>query len=105
VPPPTPAKPTVARKTPAREPAASAAPPKRAAHYIQVGAFSRRENAVAARERAAAALGVPPEALQLQEATLYRVVAGPFAQPTESAAAAEKIRAATGLQAVPIQLR
>ncbi|MCX7275037.1 MAG: SPOR domain-containing protein [Burkholderiales bacterium] len=71
--------------------------------FPQIGAFGQSDNAQAARLRAALALGVPPERLQVQSAgALFRVLAGPYSQRDEALADAERVRLATGLRPVPV---
>ena len=74
--------------------------------YLQIGAFAQRENALAARSRAAAVLGLPLDRVQLRsgEGTLVKVLAGPYAQRADALAAAEKLRQSTDLRPVPALL-
>ncbi len=67
--------------------AAGAALPPGQGLYLQIGAFGQRDNALAARSRAAAVLGIPVERIQLRpgEGALIRVLAGPF-QPARRGA-------------------
>ena len=71
--------------------------------YLQIGAFARRENALAARSRAATVLGMPLERIQLHsdEGALFKVLAGPFSQRADALAAADKLRQLTELRPVP----
>ena len=65
--------------------------------YLQLGAFSNRENALAAQSRLKILLpwlSVPIEIYP--EAALFKVHAGPYNKRDDAAAAAEQIRAATG---------
>ena len=65
--------------------------------YLQLGAFSNRENALAAQSRLKILLpwlSVPIEIYP--EAALFKVHAGPYNKRDDAAAAAERIRAATG---------
>ncbi len=74
--------------------------------YLQIGAFAQRENALAARSRTAAVLGLPLERIQLRsgEGALVKVLAGPYAQRADALAAAEKLRLSTDLRPVPALL-
>lgn len=74
--------------------------------YLQIGAFALRDNALAARSRAAAVLGVPAERIQLRsgEGSLFKVLAGPFTQRADALAAADKLRQSTDLRPVPALL-
>jgi rare lipoprotein A len=71
--------------------------------WLQLGAFSQQERALAARERAASLLGLPPVQLPLQPAgALWRVLAGPYASRGDAVSAAERLRQGTDLQPIPI---
>jgi rare lipoprotein A len=83
--------------------ASTAVAPAGAPLFLQIGAFGQSDNAQAARLRAALALGVPPERLQVQSAgALFRVLAGPYSQRDAALADAERVRVATGLRPVPV---
>ena len=87
-------------------PGAGAALPTGQLLYLQIGAFAQRDNALTARSRAAAVLGMPLESIQLRsgEGTLFKVLAGPYAQRADALAAADKLRQSTDLRPVPTLL-
>jgi len=71
--------------------------------WLQMGAFSQAERAQVARDRGAAALGLPADRLVVQPASgLWRLLAGPYGSRGEAMAAAERVRQATDLAPIPI---
>ncbi len=71
--------------------------------WLQMGVFAQQERALAIRERAAAVLGQPAAGIRLQPADdRWRVLAGPFGSRADAVAAGERLREATGLQAIPV---
>jgi rare lipoprotein A len=71
--------------------------------WLQLGAFSQQERALAARERAAAVLGVSPAQMPLQPAgAIWRVLAGPYTSRGDAVSAGERLRQGTDLQPIPI---
>ncbi len=72
-----------------------ALPPGR---YVQLGAYQSREGADAALARLRAS-GLPEPVAVRRDGALHKLVAGPYAQPTEAQAAQRRLRAATGIEA------
>ncbi|NBS66680.1 MAG: septal ring lytic transglycosylase RlpA family protein [Betaproteobacteria bacterium] len=66
--------------------------------YVQLGAYQSREGAEAALARLRAS-GLPEPVMVRQDGALHKLVAGPYAQPTEAQAAQRRLRAATGIEA------
>lgn len=83
---------------PAASPAAVAAlAPGR---YVQVGAYQTRSSAQAALERLLARPGGLPETVMVrQDGALFKLVAGPYAQPAQAQEALRRLRSATGIDA------
>ncbi|TFV96524.1 septal ring lytic transglycosylase RlpA family protein [Oxalobacteraceae bacterium OM1] len=72
-----------------------------AAFYLQLGAFSQRANAEAARERLAPAA---PSPLEVVEAgPLFRIYSGPFASRSDAAAAAQRMLESGAGKAMVVQ--
>ena len=108
---------TVQRDPRAPVPAAAAAPPTpgaavtaapvdaaaAAAPWLQLGAFTARENAEAVLARVRAALGERVGArLEIRrDGAMHRVVAGPYPDRAQALAAAERIRTSTDLRPFP----
>jgi rare lipoprotein A len=66
--------------------------------YVQLGAYQSREGAEAALARLRAS-GLPEPVEVRRDGALHKLVAGPYAQPTEAQAAQRRLRAATGIEA------
>lgn len=78
-------------------PASSSASAKPAQAYLQLGAFSSRENAEAIRTRLASQLDWLRQPLEIVgDGRLFRLVTGPFVTRDDSAAAAQRIQRSTG---------
>jgi len=86
-----------AREAPAAAPSSlsDGLPPGR---YVQLGAYQSREGAEAALARLRAS-GLPEPVEVRRDGVLHKLVAGPYAQPTEAQAAQRRLRAATGIEA------
>jgi rare lipoprotein A len=86
-----------AREAPAAAPSSlsDGLPPGR---YVQLGAYQSREGAEAALARLRAS-GLPEPVEVRRDGALHKLVAGPYAQPTEAQAAQRRLRAATGIEA------
>jgi rare lipoprotein A len=61
-------------------------------HYLQLGAYSRAENAQSARDRHAQRAGSMPNVEVVQSNGLYRVFGGPYASRAEAEAAARQLQ-------------
>ncbi|HEY5632639.1 MAG TPA: septal ring lytic transglycosylase RlpA family protein [Burkholderiaceae bacterium] len=97
--PPAPAPASVPASVPASAPAVAAssvaAPP--GGYFVQLGAFTSQDNALAARGRVAQAAAVTPARLAVrQEGGLHKLRYGPFAARDEAIEEARRIRALTG---------
>jgi rare lipoprotein A len=95
----------------ARAPAPSATPARaqppatagQGAFYLQLAAFSTRDNAEAARARLARQLDWMSEQLVVRaEGGMFKVQAGPYRQRADALAAAERVRQATDYKPFPV---
>ncbi|MGV7208424.1 septal ring lytic transglycosylase RlpA family protein [Oxalobacteraceae bacterium A2-2] len=89
-----------------RSPAA-AAPAEAAAkggYYLQLGAYSRAENAEAARSKLATQTGQALGALEVvQGGTVFRLFSGPYASRQDALQAAQSLPGSLGLKPIPVQ--
>ena len=75
--------------------------PTAATHYLQLGAFSQQENALAARDTALSSLAAPAVQLLIQSAGgLWRLLAGPFESREHALTVLEKLVQATSLRPI-----
>ena len=82
--------------------AGAAAAPARGSVWLQLGAFSTRDNAEAARARLSRQLDwLSGQLAIVPDGAMFKVQAGPFAQRDDALTAAERIRAATDFKPFP----
>jgi rare lipoprotein A len=71
--------------------------------FLQLGAFQSRANAETARAQYLKSLGWTADKLSVRsDGRLHRLVAGPYTDRREAQAFTERIRATTGVQALPV---
>jgi rare lipoprotein A len=88
-------------RSPASAPAEAVA---KGSYYLQLGAYSRAENAEAARSKLAAQTGLMLGALEVvQGGTVFRLFSGPYASRQDALQAAQSLPGALGLKPIPVQ--